>query len=120
MRFAMSPDKTVPHLAVNEDTGNFVYAVSKIPGGNGYMAEGQTCTWPEYMRIFSKVTGRVGRYEQVSVEQMVEDAPDRWFGEEIAEMFAYSDEPGYDGGDETLLKAAVLREVCRRGLPLHV
>lgn len=113
MRFPTVPDKAVPHLAVNEDTGNFIYAVSQLPPGKSYMAEGQSCSWSDFMSIWSRATDKEGRYEQVSVQQMIEAAQDRAFGEELADMFAYSSDPGYDGGDSELLTAADIRKVHR-------
>lgn len=91
--------------------GNFVHAVSRMPPGKGYMAESSTCSWSEYMQTWSRVTGRDGRYEQVSVDDMIEATQDRACGEELADMFAYTSDPGYDGGDDTLLTAADMRKV---------
>ncbi|KAK5125422.1 hypothetical protein LTR85_000531 [Meristemomyces frigidus] len=110
MRFPTSPTKAVPHLAVNEDTGSFVYGVSQMPPGKSYMAESSTCSWTHFMQIWGSVTGKKGTYEQVSSNDMIEAAQDRAFGAELADMFAYSSEPGYDGGDETLLTAADIRK----------
>jgi len=63
------------------------------------------------MRLWSEVTGRKGRYEEISWDGVVGAAQDRAFGEELADMFAYSSNPGYDGGDGSLLKAADLRKL---------
>ncbi|KAK4539806.1 hypothetical protein LTR36_010340 [Oleoguttula mirabilis] len=109
MRFPTAPTKPVPHLAVNEDTGSFVYAVSQMPPGRSYMAEGWTCSWLDFMRIWSGVTGHKGRYEQVSDTDMIKAAQDQAFGAELNDMFLYSDNPGYDGGDDTLLTAPDIR-----------
>lgn len=62
------------------------------------MAAGETCSWSEYVRLWSKVTGKEARYRQVSVEETIEASPDREFGRELADMFLYSSEVGYDGG----------------------
>ncbi|EAS29203.1 uncharacterized protein CIMG_07949 [Coccidioides immitis RS] len=109
MYFPTSPNMPVPHLAVNEDLGNFVYAVSKMPAGKSYLAAGSICSWSEYMRTWSLVNGLPASYEQATIEQVIEAAPDKEFGREVADMFAYSSDPGYDGGDQTLLKAEDLR-----------
>ena len=110
MRFATAAEAPVPHLDVNADLGNFVYAVSKMPPGRSYIAEGTTCSWSGYMELWSKVTGRTGSYQTVSLEQMIEAAPDKEFGKEIGYMFQYSTDPGYDGGDNSLLKAEDIRK----------
>ena len=39
------------------------------------------------------------------------DIPDRVLGEELGDMFLYSGEPAYDGGDASLLKAAFIQKV---------
>ncbi|WEW59738.1 hypothetical protein PRK78_005218 [Emydomyces testavorans] len=109
MSFPTAPDVPVPHLAVNRDLGNFVYAVSKMPAGKSYMAAGSICSWSEYMRIWSQVTGVPSSYEQVTLEQVRDLSPEKEFGEEVADMLAYSSDPGYDGGDTTLLKAEDIR-----------
>lgn len=82
------------------------------------MAEGTTCSWTEYMRLWSKVTGNPARYEQVSLQEFIDSSPDKEFGREVGDMFLYSSAPGYDGGDSTLLKAADMREVyLHPGIP---
>jgi hypothetical protein len=45
------------------------------------------------------------------MEQYLELVPDRALGEETGDMLAYTSDPGYDGGDETLLKADDIRKV---------
>jgi hypothetical protein len=111
MAFPMSGDKPVPHLDVNADTGNFIYAVAQLPPGKSYMAEGTTCGWAEYIRLFQEITGATARYEEKPIDAFVRGMPDRMLGEELGDMFLYSGEPGYDGGDASLLKAADIRKV---------
>lgn len=115
MRFPCAPSKPVPHLDVNADTGGFVYAVHQMPPGKHYMA-GEYRTWPEFAQAWAKVTGATIRYQQVEFDDMVKETPDHDCGVEVALMFAYSDEPGYDGRME-LLKAEDLRKV-RDTVPL--
>ncbi|KAF2101146.1 NAD(P)-binding protein [Rhizodiscina lignyota] len=109
MSFTTDPDKPVPHLAVNADTGNFVYAVAKMPPGKQYMAEGSTCSWSEYIRIWGKVTGMKVSYKQITSDELVAVVPDKAFGREVADMFSYSSDPGYDGG-VNLLTARDIRD----------
>lgn len=111
MRFPTAPDMPVPHLDVNADTGNFVYAATKMPPGKNYMAEGATCSWTKYLRVWSEVTKVPTIYKQVTLDEFIEASPDKEFGREAGDMFAYSSDPGYDGGDQTLLKAADIRKV---------
>ncbi len=76
------------------------------------MAEGTSCSWPEFLRVWTEVTGVPAAYKQVTVEQFAAASPDKPFGEEAGDMFAYSSDPGYDGGDASLLKAEDIRKVC--------
>ncbi|EFQ31056.1 NmrA-like family protein [Colletotrichum graminicola] len=109
MAFTTSPDKPIPHFAPASDMGNFSYAVSQMPPGKAYMAEGTTCTWPQFLKTWAKVTGVKADYKQISPEEMIEATGERDTGIEVAYMFSYSSDPGYDGGMD-LLTAADLRE----------
>ncbi|KAM3081242.1 hypothetical protein ACMFMG_005197 [Clarireedia jacksonii] len=110
MSFPTDPDKSIPHLAVNADMGNFIYAVSQMPPGKSYMAAGSICSWRDYLGIWSKVTGEQARYKQVTLEDMIETSPDKEMGKEIGDMFAYSSDPGYDGGDDNIWTAEDIRK----------
>ncbi|GJD00686.1 nmrA-like family protein [Colletotrichum higginsianum] len=99
-----------PALAAKmSDMGNFTYAVSQMPPGKAYMAEGTTCTWPQFLETWAKVTNVKADYWQISHEEMVEATGERDTGIEVAYMFSYSSDPGYDGGMD-LLTAADLRK----------
>lgn len=110
MQFTTDPDKAQPHLDVNADAGNFVYAVSQMPSGKHYMAEGTTCSWSDYIKLWSKISGIPGSYKQVGRDEMVATAGYPELGNELADMYAYSSDPGYDGAMD-LLKAKDLRAV---------
>ncbi|KZL81467.1 NmrA-like family protein [Colletotrichum incanum] len=109
MAFTTSPDKLIPHFAPASDMGHFTYAVSQMPPGKAYMAEGTTCTWPQFLETWSKVTGVKANYKQISPEEMIEATGEQDTGIEVAYMFSYSSDPGYDGGMD-LLTAADLRK----------
>ncbi|KAI5458478.1 hypothetical protein BGZ63DRAFT_406886 [Mariannaea sp. PMI_226] len=108
MAFTTHPDKPVPHLDPVGDMGNFTYAVYQMPPGNAYMAEGTTCTWPEWIQTWGEVTGKAVSYKMITPEEMIAMNPDRDTGIEAAYMFSYSSDPGYDGAMH-LLKAQDLR-----------
>ena len=63
------------------------------------------------MQLWSRITGVPASYKQVTLEQFIEASPDKEFGREAGDMFAYSSEPGYDGGDESLLQKEDIRKV---------
>lgn len=110
MRFCTDPAKPVPHLDPVADVGNFVYAVYQMSSGKDYMAAGTTCTWPEWVAKWSRVTGIPAKYRQISRQEMIRACGDEDFGGEIADMFEYSSDPGNDGG-QALLTAEALRKV---------
>lgn len=112
MRFCTDPDKLVPHLDPVADVGNFVYAVYQMSSwvGKEYMAEGATCTWPDWINAWSEATGKAATYRQVTREAMIKACGDEDFGAEIADMYDYTSNPGYDGG-KTLLRAKDLQKV---------
>ncbi|CAL3969057.1 unnamed protein product [Diplocarpon coronariae] len=109
-RFPTSPSVPIPHLAVASDLGAFVHAVAQLPPRRHYLAAGSICSWSDFAATWSRVTGRSAGYVQVERERMVEAVPDRAFGEELADMFEYSSDPGYDGGDPSLWKAEDIRK----------
>ncbi|KKY15776.1 putativelike family protein [Phaeomoniella chlamydospora] len=113
MRFPTHPDRLIPHLDVNGDTGNFVYAVYQMPPGKDYMAMGSQCSWKDFITLWSKVTGHPTSYKQVPFDVMVADTADRDLGIETAHMFSYNNDPGYDGGMD-LLTAEDLKKVSPR------
>ncbi|KAK1138549.1 hypothetical protein N8T08_002405 [Aspergillus melleus] len=110
MTFPTAPHSPVPHFDVNTDMGTFVYAVSRMPPGKAYLAEGTTCNWSEYLALWSKVTSVEAEYRQVSLQELIDGTPDKEFGREVGDMLLYSTDPGYDGGDEGLLKAEDMRK----------
>jgi len=101
MRFSCSADKLVPQLDVNRDMGNFVYAVAQMAPGKAYMA-GQYLSFKDWAAAWGRVTGKTISYKEVTREEMIADTPDKAAGLEVALMFEYSSDPGYDGGMELL------------------
>ncbi|KAI1176909.1 hypothetical protein F4777DRAFT_238833 [Nemania sp. FL0916] len=107
--FTTTPSRPVPHLDVNADMGNFIYAVAQRAAGGHYMAAGESCSWSEVARQWGEVTGQKASYRQITEEELVELTPDKEFGKEVSDMFTYCDHPGYDGGME-LVTAADMRK----------
>ena len=62
------------------------------------MAEGTSCNWKYFVATFAEVTGQQASYQQVIPQEMIAGMPDKAFGEELADMFFYPTDPGYDGG----------------------
>ncbi|KAK0615552.1 NAD(P)-binding protein, partial [Bombardia bombarda] len=109
MRVPTAPNAVIPQYDPVGDTGNFVYAVRQMPPGKNYMAAGSKVTWPEYTKLWSKATGAKLAWKEVTFDEMVADTPDKDCGVEVALMYAYCSDPGYDGGMD-LLTAEDLRK----------
>ena len=110
MRFRVDPSRLVPHLDPVADMGSFVYAVYQSSWcGKEYMAEGTTCTFPDWIAAWSQATGKRATYHQVPREVMIKACGDEDFGGEIADMFEYTSDPGY--APRELLRAEDLRKV---------
>ncbi len=128
MSFPTTDSAQISHLEVNVDTGPFVYAVSQMPPGKTYIAEGTRCTWPDFLQTWGEVNKVSTKYQEITLEQFIEAAPDKEFGAEAGDMFVYASDPGYDGGDPSILKAADIEKVnsysnvileCADPLPLR-
>jgi len=63
------------------------------------------------MKIFGEAAKVPASYKQITIDELAEISPDEPFAREAGDMFEYSSEPGYDGGDATLLKAADIRKM---------
>lgn len=66
------------------------------------------------MSIWSQVTGQRGTYKECTLQEFINICDDKPFGAEAGDMFLYSSEPGYDGGeveDGKLLKKEDLWKV---------
>ncbi|EHK23373.1 uncharacterized protein TRIVIDRAFT_64179 [Trichoderma virens Gv29-8] len=102
MAFATDSTKIIPHFAPVDDMGPFTYAVWQMPPGKDYMAAGTNCTWPEFIKTWSEVSGVPATYRQISPEEMIVATGEPQLGGEITDMFLYSSQPGYDGGMDVL------------------
>jgi hypothetical protein len=111
MKFTTDPGAKAPHLDVNRDTGHFVRALTQLPAGKTAMAAGTWCTWPEWIQTWGRVVGVADvSYKQITVDEFDRAIPGG-FGREIGEMFEYTSDPGYDGGDAGVLRLEDLKKV---------
>ncbi|KAL7912347.1 hypothetical protein GGI35DRAFT_492245 [Trichoderma velutinum] len=103
LRIPGSGDVPIP-LVVPSDTGYFVKALTQVPAGKNLLAFGDRLTWSKYVELWSKVTGFPATFEKTTVAEHDKLAPGG-YGEEIAEMYAYAQDFGYDGGDPSVIYA---------------
>ena len=113
MKFPTDPAAEAPHLDVKKDTGYFVRALTQLPPGKTVMAAGTWCTWPEWIKTWAMVVGKQSvdvSYKQITVEDFDQAIPGG-FGKEVGEMFEYTSDPEYDGGDVEVLRLEDLKKV---------
>jgi hypothetical protein len=98
LRIPGKGNEQVP-MVVPEDTGKFVYALTKLPVGTNLLAFGSLLTWEEYVKFWSEATGVPARVERTTIAEHSKLDDNGGFGEEIAEMYGYMVDFGYHGGD---------------------
>ncbi|PNP47845.1 hypothetical protein TGAMA5MH_00897 [Trichoderma gamsii] len=103
LRVPGSGDVPVP-LVVPSDAGYFVKALTQVPAGKNLIAFGDRMTWAEYVQLWSRITGVPATFEKTTVAEHAKLAPGG-YGEEMAEMYAYAQDYGYDGSDPSAVSA---------------
>ena len=78
------------------------------------MAAGTWCTWPQWIKTWGEVGIPGTSYKQITVEDFDRRIPEG-FGREIGEMFEYTSDLGYDGGDSGVLRLEDLKKVSQMG-----
>ncbi|KFY46697.1 hypothetical protein V494_00361 [Pseudogymnoascus sp. VKM F-4513 (FW-928)] len=106
LRIPGNDDVPIP-LVVPSDAGNFVKALTKLPAGTNLIGFGDRLTWSDYVKLWSKVTGVPATFEKTTVVEHSKLAPGG-YGEEMAEMYAYAQDFGYDGSDPSVITAQQL------------
>ncbi|TQN63850.1 NmrA-like family domain-containing protein 1, partial [Colletotrichum shisoi] len=96
----------IPHALV-EETGLYVKALVQAPPTTHLLACSELMTWPEYVKLWSKIQGVPAVFERFTLDDMEKLGPGG-FGIVIGEMHAYAIEFGYWGGDQSILLPADL------------
>jgi hypothetical protein len=82
-----------------------------MPAGKTLSGAGDILSWKECLQIWCKTQGLTyGGYDETTIEDYVKMSgmgPD--LGLEFAEMFAFMDSPGYNGGDPSVI---LPKDVC--------
>lgn len=103
-----SGDVPIP-LVHPKDTGNFVRAlVFDLPVGTDLLGFGDRLLWADYVKLLSQITGIPTAFEKTTVEEHSQLAPEG-YGAEMAEMYGYAQDFGYDGGDPNVIYSS---DVC--------
>ncbi|KAJ5689729.1 hypothetical protein N7462_004121 [Penicillium macrosclerotiorum] len=107
-------DTPIPQLLAGQDTGFLVRALLQVAPGKNLLGTCKMLTWKEYLKVWCE-TQQVpyGGYDELSIEQFVKFMPvEPVIALEFAEMFALADNPGYDGGDPSIVLPEDLGVPC--------
>ncbi|KAF7556050.1 hypothetical protein G7Z17_g1749 [Cylindrodendrum hubeiense] len=91
-------DAPVAMVDASRDTGVFVNALLQVEPGIHLLGCSDVLSWNEFAALWGKIHGVTSRFESLD-RKVLEDAVPGGIGEELADMFAYIGEFGYDGGD---------------------
>ncbi|USP81338.1 hypothetical protein yc1106_08612 [Curvularia clavata] len=97
----MSGDKKFPIIDPNSDTGVLTQALLKIKAGTHLVGASSMISWIEWCKIWSSTTGVECSFETID-RKILEDAMGP-LGREIADMFQYMNDFGYDGNDPNVV-----------------
>lgn len=102
LRVPISPQRSIPMGDVTKIAGPFVVALTKAPPGKNLVASAGFLTFPEWCDKVGKhlnITIKFEQMEHSELEQMIPGG----VGLELADMFMYYSDFGYDGGDPTAI-----------------
>ncbi|KAF2652740.1 NAD(P)-binding protein [Lophiostoma macrostomum CBS 122681] len=92
-------DTKIPWVDPGRDTGHFVKALVSLPPGLNLVGAGSYISWNEYCAIWGKHTNVECVFEKQD-RKIMEEALGPLIGREIADMFEYVEEFGYDGREK--------------------
>ncbi|EXL65916.1 hypothetical protein FOPG_17880 [Fusarium oxysporum f. sp. conglutinans race 2 54008] len=95
-------DAPVPLVEPRQDTGKFAKALVQVEPGKNLLGYGSLISWNEFAALWGKVHGVTCRYERLD-RKVLEAAVPGCIGEELADMFEYIGEFGYDGRDPSVV-----------------
>ncbi|KAH7117829.1 hypothetical protein B0J11DRAFT_93179 [Dendryphion nanum] len=94
-------DVKFPMVDPNADTGALTKALVEVPAGKNLVGAGSVLTWNEWCENWGKINGVKCTFERMDrkvIEQILGTS-----GREIADMFQYTEEFGYDGSDPSVV-----------------
>jgi len=73
----------------------------EVGPGKNVLGFSDRMTWAEYVKLWSSITGVPAKFSKTTVAEHAKLAPGG-YGEEMAEMYAYAMDFGYDGSDPSV------------------
>ncbi|GFF43119.1 nmrA-like family domain-containing protein 1 [Aspergillus udagawae] len=95
-------DAPVPMVEARHDTGNFVNALLQVEPGKNLLGYSSMLSWNEFAALWGKIHGVTCRFQRLD-RTVLENAVPGGIGEELADMFGYIGDFGYDGGDPSVV-----------------
>ncbi|KAF2015460.1 NAD(P)-binding protein [Aaosphaeria arxii CBS 175.79] len=95
--YPLGGDVKFPMVDPRADTGVFVKALVEVAPGKNLVGAGNAITWNEWSQLWGKHHGVACTYAKTDPKEL--ETHYGSFGQELADMFAYMEEFGYDGGD---------------------
>ncbi|KAH7141516.1 hypothetical protein B0J13DRAFT_556951 [Dactylonectria estremocensis] len=92
----------VAWVDAGRDTGVFVKALLQVEPGKNLLGTSGVLSWDEFAALWGKVNGVTARFVPLDRKILEEQIPGG-VGEELADMFEYIGEFGYDGSDPTVV-----------------
>ncbi|KAH8665563.1 hypothetical protein BGZ61DRAFT_538529 [Ilyonectria robusta] len=102
IKVATEGDAPVPMVQARHDTGLFTKALVHSEPGKILLGYGSLISWNEFAALWGKVHGVTCRFERLD-RNVIESAVPGGIGEELADMFEYIGDFGYDGGDPSVV-----------------
>ncbi|KAF0638233.1 hypothetical protein FPSE5266_07766 [Fusarium pseudograminearum] len=102
MGLPMGGDALVPLVDPRQDTGKFTKALVRTEPGKTLLGFGSLISWIKFAALWGKTYGATCRYQRID-RKVLETAVPGCIGEELADMFEYIGEFGYDGCDPSIV-----------------
>ncbi|PSN73911.1 NAD(P)-binding protein [Corynespora cassiicola Philippines] len=96
-----SGERKFPLVDVEADTGSFVRALVASPPGQNFVGASAYLNWNEWCAIWARVHGVELSFERLPYEVLENSMGP--LGREMADMFRYIEEFGYDGSDPSVV-----------------
>lgn len=82
--------------------GNFVNALLQVEPGKNLLGYSSMLSWNEFAALWGKIHGVTCRFQRLD-RTVLENAVPGGIGEELADMFGYIGDFGYDGRDPSVV-----------------
>ncbi|KAH9204935.1 hypothetical protein DL95DRAFT_318500 [Leptodontidium sp. 2 PMI_412] len=113
LRMPLDGDAPVPMVEARHDTGeslelsacalgHFTKALVQVAPGQNLLGFGSMMSWNEWVVVWSRIHGVKCRFDRLN-RKVVENSIPGGIGEELADMFEYISDFGYDGGDPSVV-----------------